>query len=192
MKPPGAPPGGAVSEPIAAPTMKEARPPERTLSPTADASPAHGEPLMNADREPLDELLRAVLAHGRAQGMTPLDDAQRVAFLIMELDAYAREQELLGFYAGPHGGRAVELVESLEAVGALQSGALIRRANSLFPNGRPPLDHEERLRVIHSLDDETKEALRDIGREFLTYYDSLSRRLHAFAREEREALAAGL
>ncbi|HEY1068422.1 MAG TPA: DUF4375 domain-containing protein [Pirellulales bacterium] len=147
---------------------------------------------MNADHEDLNELLRDVLAHGRTHGLAALNPSQRIAFLILELDAYAREEQLQGFYAGPYGGRADVLVESLEAIGALQSGALMRRANALFPGGRPSSDLRERQAALQAFDEPSQRSLHEIGREFLTDYDTLSQRLHAFAREKREALVAGL
>lgn len=136
------------------------------------------------------ELIRHVTEKGYREGVGALNDPQRVAFLVVELDAMATMKGLSGYYDSASGDWAEECAGALDRIGAPESARLIREANALFAGGAPARDWEARRDQLSQLAVEAKAGLDAIGTRFLSYPDGLGGKLEHFAAQHMEELRA--
>lgn len=134
------------------------------------------------------DLIQHVTEKGYREGAAALNEAQRVIFLVVELDAMASMEGLPGFYDSATGELAAQCALALERIGATESARLIREANELFPDGTPQSDRATRREQLRTLPEETLKRLASIGSRFLSYPDGLGGKLEHFAAQHRDEL----
>ena len=134
-------------------------------------------------------LVDSILVKGYELGAAGLNDAQRVVFFITELDTIVAMEGLIAYYDCPAGQYAGDIVTALKRIGATKSAALIRDANSLFPNSIPPRDQHARRDALGLFNEATIKMIKKNSEEFMTRPDSLGEKFNVFVLLNRDRLA---
>jgi hypothetical protein len=138
--------------------------------------------------EPPADLIHRVTGKGYLEGALALNRAERVVFLIVDLDATATMEGLHGYYHSAAGEWAAEGADALDEIGAHESAAILREVNALFPGGAPARDREARRDQLAGLPDAALERLEALGARFLAYPDGLGGKLEQYAARHRSEL----
>ena len=93
---------------------------------------------------------------------TPEQTLFHVSCIFFEVDLGS----FAGYYNNSAGNHASAAVAALEAIGAVQTAAIVRRANALFPGGNPSPDREEPAQQLKTVERESAELLDSITSEF--------------------------
>jgi hypothetical protein len=147
---------------------------------------------MTDDQQIVNDLRSRLFEKAIAEGIDALNEKPRSVYLIVELEVFTMKDGLVGFYTGMGGDRAIEVVAALQHIGAIQSADLIRRANELFPDGRPPADRLDVHDELNCLDEDTWKSINDMGHPFLDGWDDYGMKLRAYIVANRAQLAEGL
>ena len=90
---------------------------------------------------------------------------------------------------------AADAPTAADLVGASHQADLLRQANSVFPDGRPPGDHEERRRLLAALSDDEMGDLDDLADRLYdldaTPGTALASYLAAYVRDNPDEFARG-
>ncbi|MEO7718866.1 MAG: DUF4375 domain-containing protein [Capsulimonas sp.] len=138
----------------------------------------------------VSEIVEFVMARGAEGRFGLLNRAQRVVFAITDLDSMVAEYSLYDYYDSQAGKNAAFAVSALKEIGALESSALIRSANALFPGGQPPLDLAKRCEQIEAMGADVKESMNEIGALFLVCPDNFAEKFEAFVLANQKELMA--
>lgn len=77
------------------------------------------------------------------------------------------------YFFNSTGDSAKEAAEALEAIGAHNMAAIVKRAIAKFPGGEVPADRNARQAVLEEISPE-REAFEELDAEFLKYPDNLA------------------
>ena len=139
----------------------------------------------------VSEIVDFVMMRGGEGRFGALNRAQRLVFAITDLDSMTAEYSLADYYDSNAGKNAAFVVSALKEIGALESSALIRSANALFPNGQAALDLGKRRDQLESMSEEIKSSLNEIGAQFLVCPDNFAEKFAAFVlSNEKDLMAA--
>jgi Domain of unknown function (DUF4375) len=106
-------------------------------------------------------------------------DPQEVVALIGALEDEVNNGGFDQFFYNSPGDNTMETIQALEAVGALTTADIVRRAAAKFPGGTPPKDRFARQDVLlENFPDAA--AFRELDEEFYAYPDDLSRLLSKY------------
>ena len=136
--------------------------------------------LAKSNQVSANDLIEVIVSKGHAQGMDALNAAQQTVFLIADLDSESAINGLLGYYSNSAGNHAIEVVEALKQIGAIESADLIKTANAQFPNTSPPSDRAERNQVLQTLDESAEQRIEEAGNTFMERPDDLGEKYEAF------------
>jgi hypothetical protein len=98
------------------------------------------------------------------------------------------------FFFNDSGQLALPALGYLERIGAVKTASILRRAIALFPNGRVPIDQEERRELLLSLEDQgvsfgpltqelfaCEEDVDDLNQEYAAAHPELFARIRSGA-----------
>jgi hypothetical protein len=116
------------------------------------------------EKRPIDLFYEKI----EAGGLESLTSAERWLFALTWLGLETNSGGLHQFFFNDAGKFAADALLGLEAIGALKSAEVLRRAIALFPGGHVPVDETERRRVLNKLpqDVQWKRLGEDLTREF--------------------------
>ena len=118
-----------------------------------------------------------------------LSPEERVFLHVWELEAEVNNGGFDQYFINSSGNHAAEVVESLEAIGAVQAAAIAKQAISVaFGNSPPPKDEEARDSVMRALPEEKLEQLSACDNEFYLYPDNLTELLFSFVVANKGAI----
>ncbi|HOO57610.1 MAG TPA: DMP19 family protein [bacterium] len=95
-----------------------------------------------------------------------LEEPDRVFVCVWVTDGEVNKGGFGQFYFNSSGELAVEATAAYEAIGAAGMADIIRRANSVFPDGRPPKDRDRRIDLLDALSDEDEAGLSRLDNEY--------------------------
>jgi hypothetical protein len=121
-------------------------------------------------------------------GYERLTDAQKVFVCVWSLEGEVNNGGFDQFYFNSSGDWAVETPAALEKIGAHQAAAIVRKANSVFPDGKPSNDRELRQQQLDALPDAVRDSFQQIDSQFYKYPDNLESLLRTFVRDNIERL----
>ena len=126
-----------------------------------------------------------VVEKGQSQGASALSPYEKCLYLIVEFDAILNMEGITGFYVSSLSDELDNTAEALEMIGAKESARLLRKANSLFPGGKPPTDPKKFDRVFNTIEAAILPELNRIEAKILERPDGLEEKLHAFVKHNR-------
>jgi hypothetical protein len=138
---------------------------------------------MTADPEAFLISLSERLSPIANERFSDLSPAERVFFLVWELEAEVNNGGFNQFFFNSAGDRASVTAAARRAIGAERMASIVERANSSFPDG-PPADRTVRQHALETIDPDT-ELFDALDQEFYDYPDDLSALLHRFVTENR-------
>jgi hypothetical protein len=100
--------------------------------------------------------------------------------LIGQLEFEVTLGGVLGWLTNSSGKYAPETSQALEAIGASQCAAIVRRILAFFPNSTPALEDAERVRQIESVLPLAGDAWRELGDALLEWPEDISRLLELY------------
>lgn len=109
---------------------------------------------------------------------------QRFVRCVRDFDRVAGELGLEAYYRDPAAETAAALPAALEEIGAREAARIVRAAQALFPDGRPPEDLAERRSALEELPRADKRALRRLELELERHGEELIPLLHAHVTRE--------
>ena len=115
-------------------------------------------------------------------GFCGLNESEKIFWSIWELEGNVNNDGFEGFFDYPSGDYAVETVYALEKIGAVKTANIVRRANNIFKEGRPPRDHNLRQDQLFAMSDSSKEELNSLDNEFYKYEENLSQLVYNFVK----------
>jgi len=118
-------------------------------------------------------------------GFESLSAAERVAYCVDALEREVNNGGFEQFFGNSSGDTAAETHAALQAIGAAQGASLLQSATSLFTNGAPPRDRDERLDAIDAMSDETRSKWRELDERFCAYPDDLTSLMRRFVNAHR-------
>lgn len=116
--------------------------------------------------EPKKSGIDRIYARIKSHGMDSLTDAERSMFAVHWLFLEAYNGGLHQFFFNDSGQLAVPALRGLEAIGAIGTADVLRRAIALFPGGEIPTDQLERRTVLLEFPDSVNESLAGLEKEF--------------------------
>ena len=134
----------------------------------------------------LSILVKEIQSREATGGYESLVSSDRMFFCIWTLEAEVNNGGFHQFYANSSGDIAADVPAALRAVGASHTAGIVERANAVFGPAGPPVDREERERVLEEVQGESRDEEFDkLDNEFLEYRDDLSALLAAFMKQRR-------
>lgn len=118
-------------------------------------------------------------------GFAALTPAERVAYCVDAVEREVNNGGFRQFFDNSSGDTALDTVAALEAIGAPQAAALVRRAIAVFPGGEPPADRDERCALMETLPASAEDEWMALGDEYYTYPDDLTTLLRRYAESHR-------
>ena len=87
------------------------------------------------------------------------------------------------FFYNSAGDETAEIIQALEAIGALKIAVIVRRAAGKFPGGMPPKDRFVRQDLLLDRVAPDSGVFNDLDQEFYAYPDDLSGLLDKYSRQ---------
>ena len=115
-----------------------------------------------------------------------LTEPERVFRAIWDLEADVNNGGFGQYYYNSSGDSAFHAVGSLMAIGAEETARLVERANSVFPDGKPPRDRSEREALLDSMTSDQDALLESLSTEFFEYRDNLLELLYGYVSQHVE------
>ncbi len=121
-------------------------------------------------------------------GYERLTDAQKVFVCVWSLEGEVNNGGFDQFYFNSSGDWAIETPAALDKIGAVQAAAIVRKANSVFPDGKPSNDRELRQQQLDALTDAVRDSFQQLDSDFYKYPDNLESLLRAFVKANIERI----
>ncbi len=129
-----------------------------------------------------------IMAKEGQDGFEALTPSQKIVFVVTDLDTTVLMEGLFGYYDCRAGQYAIQAADALDTIGVHKAAEIIRLANAQFPGHVPPLEWEERRRVLWSLDDVAAEIIERMGERYAEYPDNLGDEFEVFVWANRNEL----
>jgi len=127
-----------------------------------------------------------VKKHLKRVGFEGLTQAERFCWSVLWLWRLVEIGGFERYYQESYADYAVEAADGFEAIGAKGFGTIVRRANALFENGRPPRIKELRKEHLEDLGEEGAAELNELDEEFRDCEDDLQVLLAEYIAAHRE------
>ena len=121
-------------------------------------------------------------------GYDSLNRPEQVFVCIWELEADVNNGGFDQYYFNDAGDRALNAVESLEAIGASRTATLVNQANRVFGASGPSRQSREAQEQLDSLTEAHRAELAKLDVRYLTYEENLESLLRAFVVEHSDVL----
>jgi hypothetical protein len=104
-------------------------------------------------------LLDYVFNRYETLGFEELSEPERALVCVWSLHSEVESGGFKQFYFNISGEIAVEAVNAFKMIGAYELSGIIKKANSVFPDGHPPKNRDERILYLDSLSEFSREKL---------------------------------
>jgi len=115
-----------------------------------------------------------VFAREATAGYEQLTPAERVVFCLDQLEREVNNGGFAQFFENSSGDHAMDTIEALRVLGAPTMAALVAEAVSVFPQGWPATDREDRQRQLAALDTQARATLDRLDEAFFAYPENLA------------------
>jgi hypothetical protein len=107
-------------------------------------------------------------------GYESLTHVEKVLHHVYWLESEVNNGGFHQYYSNTSGDYAYETPETFEEIGATYTASLVTKANSIFPNGKPPSDEQERNNWMTEKGDSILGPLQEMDDKFLEYREPLA------------------
>ena len=116
-----------------------------------------------------------------SDGLESLTEPERVLFSVWGAVGQIENGGFDQFFYNSSGSFAREAASGLEAIGAIEKAAVVKRALALFPDSLPPRDRDERIAVLDSISETGDEDVFDsLNEEFYAIPENVDALLAAY------------
>jgi hypothetical protein len=122
-------------------------------------------------------------------GYEHLTQPQKVFLCIWGLEAEVNNGGFDQFYFNGQGNHAVDIVTSLQAIGAMHTAGLVKATNDLFGPSGPSVDRYKRQEQLFGLSVEATKKMAASDEEFYKYKDNLEELLEAYVIKHSESFS---
>ena len=113
-----------------------------------------------------------------------LSNEERAIYSLKSIVDAVHGTGLIKYYKSNAGGYAQDAIDDLYSAGLDEIAAVIESANSMFPEGVPPEDTDERLEIISDWDGEYDDLFEEWTEEILEFCAPLEEELNRLFSEE--------
>ena len=113
-----------------------------------------------------------------------LSNEERIVYNLKSILDAVHSTGLMKYYMSNAGGYAEDAIEDLYSVGLDEIAAVIESSNSMFPEGVPPEDIDERTEIISDWDGEYDDLFEEWTEEILQFTAPLEEELNRLFSEE--------
>jgi hypothetical protein len=138
--------------------------------------------MTKASFEELSRRVAPLFSRVESGGFESLTEPERVLFIVWAAVGQIENGGFDQFFYNSSGNFALETVSALESVGAINKGAVVKRALALFPDSLPPRDRDARIKLLDTI----------AGTEDEDPFDSLNEEFYAIPENTDLLLAAYL
>lgn len=129
----------------------------------------------------LDNFIGDLCAYG--DEIDTLTPSQRYFYLNQSLEREVNNGGFDQYFLNSSGDNAHDTLDSLKAIGASRTVALLQRAIDVFPDSKVPKDREERGNILQNqLPPSAREQWNELDEAFFAYEDDLNSLNLAFVR----------
>jgi Domain of unknown function (DUF4375) len=145
------------------------------------------QPVKN-DRPDIFKVCDHVFERYASVGYDKLAPAEKVFICVWSLEGEVNNGGFDQYYFNSSGDHALDVEESLKAIGAKHTAQLVEQANTLFGATGPSSDRAARQSQLNSLEDAKTKRMNEIEKEFMKYKDNLEELLKAYVSKNAEVL----
>ncbi len=143
--------------------------------------------LSNSDNEKvvmdIDDRLNRLSNNG--DDVDVLNDAQKVALFIGNLEREINNGGFSQFYWNSSGEYAQETVISLQQIGARTTAKIVQTANNEFPGGEVARSKEARIAIINGIEEQAERVWAQCDEKYYSYEDDLTKLLLQFIHDNK-------
>ena len=143
--------------------------------------------LSNSDNEKvvmdIDDRLNRLSNNG--DDVDVLNDAQKVALFIGNLEREINNGGFSQFYWNSSGEYAQETVISLQQIGARTTAKIVQTANNEFPRGEVARSKEARIAIINGIEEQAERVWAQCDEKYYSYEDDLTKLLLQFIHDNK-------
>ncbi len=119
-------------------------------------------------------------------GYDSLTEAENVFGCVNGLNIEVYNGGFDQYFYNSAGDFAQDAPAAFGAIGADHTAGIISKACSVFPDGKPPRDWEERQLLLLDIGEEAEQLLDELDDEFYAYKDDLSQLLVEYIRKHKD------
>ena len=119
-------------------------------------------------------------------GFDSLTEAERVFLCIEGIETEVNNGGFDQYFFNSSGEFAQDAPAAFGAIGADHTAGIISKACSVFPDGKPPRDWEERQLLLLDIGEEAEQLLEQLDDDFFDYKDDLSQLLVEYIRKLKD------
>jgi len=111
---------------------------------------------------------------------------QRVFHFNQELEREVNNGGFEQYFENSSGMYANDTITTLELVGANTTANILRSAIDFFPDKQVPIDQDERVEMVSTMDESVAERWEELDQQFFNYEDNLNSLNMEFVRKHKE------
>lgn len=115
-----------------------------------------------------------------------LSPAEQVVALTINLDDQVQNGGLVQYFDNSYGDHAGFTLDALLSIGAEGPADAYRRALSVFPGGVPPVDTEERSKIVSSLTEDQFDFLNKLDEIYYSHSDLVPKLVADYIHRNRD------
>ncbi len=119
-------------------------------------------------------------------GLDSLTEAERILLCFQGIELDVNNGGFHQYFFNSSGDSAQDAPAAFRAIGADHTAGIIAKACSVFPDGKPPKDREERQLLLRDIGEEAEQLLDQLNDEFFEYRDDLSQLLVEYIRKHED------
>lgn len=120
----------------------------------------------------LDEFICEVSQYG--DDIDHLNEAQKIFFFNQNLEREINNGGFNQYFWNSSGDFAHETVDSLKAIGAVKTAAILQQAIAQFPDGNVPKNRDERNEIEEQIEEDANEIWNELDQQFYQYEEDLN------------------
>ena len=95
-----------------------------------------------------------------------LSHSEWMVFHVLWFDCEVANSGFFQLFFNPTGDYALDMLDTLDTIGAENTAALLRQALAIFPSGQPARDHHERLAQLKQITPEQNDLLHALDEAY--------------------------
>ncbi len=115
-----------------------------------------------------------------------LTKAEKVFLCVNEIENEVNNGGFDQYFLNSLGELVQDAPAAFRAIGADHTAGIVTTACSVFPDGKPPSDREERQQLLLDIGEEGKQLLEQLDDEFFEYKDDLGQLLVEYVRKHKD------
>ena len=120
------------------------------------------------------------------KGFDNLTKPEQIFFMIDQFEMEINNGGFEQYYGNSASDYAQDVPFALESIGASYTADLVRKGNSLFPNGLPPKIWPDRQVLLDSIVDDIRDQLSELDNAFYEYKDPLGELQREYIRKHKD------